>query len=56
MINLILMSVVYMGVMYFATRWIYRRKNIEITRPELIVRTVFSGVVFFVLMYVLGLM
>jgi len=52
--NILLMTGLYVLVMYFATLLMYKWKKIEITRPQVLLRAVISGAILYVLLYFLG--
>ncbi len=52
--QMLLMTALYALFMYFMTMYIYKRKNVELSRPELLIRTVVSAGIFFALLYFLG--
>lgn len=54
MAQVLFMASMYALVMYFVTIWIYKRKGIEITRLEVLIRTFVSAAIFMVILYFLG--
>lgn len=54
MLQIILLTILYTGVMYFVTGRMYAKRGIELSRLSLLIRTGIAGAAFFVIMYILG--